>query len=299
MYKNKEWLKREIKRKGVRKVAFEEGVSINTIYRYLRNFGIVLPSQSRERRYQNKEWLAKMIKDHTPREIAEICGVWPATIISWLHRFDLPVASPKKPLDIELSKEAQEFLDALLLNGAHLKRGNLSASLVIRDESFLYLEWVKNKLKEFGIPANIRQKGRSHILSTRFFTQLYHYYLRWRKKEKTVLPSDFSLTPTIALIWFLQKGHNEMYSGKGGKRGHTRALRLWILRFPKKDRERLIKKIQERMGIEDVCLYQSDKIAMVRIPRAESEKFFDYIGDCPPELESTFGLKWKIGKGLK
>lgn len=297
MYKNKEWLRREIKRKGVRQIAFEEGVSIGTIYYYLRKFRIVLPSQLRERKYQNKEWLAKMIKDYTPREIAEICGVWPATIISWLHRFDLPVASPKKPLNIELSPEAQEFLDALLLNGAYFNKGNHSASLAIRDESFLYLEWVKNKLQKFGILAHIRQKRKSYILSTRFFTQLYFYCLRWRKKEKTVLPNDFSLTPTIALIWFLHKGHNEMYS-KRGKRGYTRALRLWILRFPKKDRERLIKEIQERIGIKDVCLYQSNKIAMIRIPSVESEKFFDYIGDCPPELESTFGLKWKIGKGL-
>lgn len=97
-------------------------------------------------------------------------------------------------------------------------------------------------------------------------------------------------------MWFLHKGHNEQYSHKG-KKGYTRAIRLWVYRFPKKDRQKLLSEIKRKIGIKKATLYEGLRIAMVRIPSSESAKFLKYIGECPPELESTFSQKWKIVLG--
>ncbi len=296
-YRNRRWLKEQLNRKSVFTIAKECGVSPYTIYKWLWRFGLGLPSLKIERPYQNKEWLKNAIQEMNVREIASFCRVWPSTIIKWLHRHHLPVSPPKKPLELELTSEAKEFVDALMLNGAFCGMGlsKQSTSLLIRDENLRYLKWVKAKLEEFGIPSSIKSEKKDHRLRTRFITGFSRVRAKWFRGGVKKLPPDFNLTPTVALIWFLHKGHIEQWRKKG-KAQYVPAIRLWVFRFSEKDRQRLLQELEKKIGIS-ASLYKSDRFAMIRIPVGESKKFLNYIGGCPPELESVFGKKWRLIRG--
>lgn len=189
----------------------------------------------------------------------------------------------------------KDFVDGLILSGAHLRARatQKSASLWLRDENSNYLEWVRQQLKAIGIETSsfVCLEDGSFRLITRFSPNLYPFYLKWYKKGKKRLPHDFELSPIVALIWFLRGGHIE----KINRSRYTPAIRLWIFRFPRTDREQILREFAAKIGIH-VSLYEGKQYAMLRIGVKDVPKFLKYIGECPKELEATFGEKWQILK---
>lgn len=295
LYKNFEWLRERLEKgTSVIKIAQECGVNIKTIYKYIKKFQLINPSKRKKKVYQEKAWLEKMLKTHSVSEIAQICNVWPSTILSWIHRHQLPLSQPKQPLKIAISLEVREFIDGLMLAGAYFRgESRKSGFLQIRDESLTFLNWVRGRLEQGGISCRIERKTGYFVLRTKSITELWDICSRWKGRK---LPPDFHFTPTIALVWFIHKGHNEQSSWRGKTR-YSRALRFWVKRFSPKDQKRLLEELK-KIGIKSPALYQTSKISMIRIAPSDTLSFLKYIRECPEELEEAFGQKWKIARGF-
>jgi len=168
------------------------------------------------RPYRNKNWLREKYIDEGlfGTEIAEICGVHCTTIYNWLRKFDIPVQQRgKRPNHVELTDELCEFLDGLLLGDGNIHPRHAGAAYQHRDKHIEYLEWLNNRLKEFGLErsGNIyeyEQRGRpdGHY-KTKDYIELSEFYQRWYDDEgnKTV-PEDISLTPVVLMNWYIGDG---------------------------------------------------------------------------------------------
>ncbi len=293
-YRDPTLLEKELKRNSVREIALKCDISVSAVYSWIRAFNLTLPSRRAERPYRNRAWLEEKVQQGmTPREIASLCNVYPATILTWMHTFNLLTPRPKKPWHCEISPEAIELFDGLLLGGGALfiGDGGDSAFFVACSETRKYLEWVRARLEGFGI-TQIRigttgRKAKKQALHTGRYHELLPIHERWYRKGEKDVPLNFSLTPNIALCWFLRGGHLEICGGKTRK-----AIRMWIDRYSPEGRRRLIAELVE-IGIHP-SLYTMRRGTMIRIPTAESQLFLDHIGECPDELREPFGYRWEI-----
>ena len=288
-------LKKELESNSVKEIALKYGVSIHAVYERIKALNLTPPSRRVERPYRNRAWMEEKVQQRmTLRKIASLCGAHHSTILTWMHIHNLPTPRPKKLWHCDISPRMVELFDGLLLGGGALlirDKGN-SAYFVTRSETKEYLEWVETRLKSLGISqvriAASERKDKKQALFTGTYYELLPVYKRWYRKEKKDVPLDFSLTPDIALCWFLRGGHFEQNDGKTRK-----AIRIWIDRYSVAGRRRLIKELV-KIGMHP-SLYVMKRGTMIRIPTAESQLFLDYIGigECPDELRKPFG-RWKI-----
>lgn len=90
LYKNKEWLKKEIETKSVSDIVRIYHISEKTVYKYLKIHNIPLP-KDKNKLYKNKEWLREQIKIKKVNEIALEQNVDIHTISRWLKKYNLSI----------------------------------------------------------------------------------------------------------------------------------------------------------------------------------------------------------------
>ena len=93
LYKDKEWLEKELIQKSPTQITKEQGVGLHTICRWIKKFGLKI-EYHRNNTYQNKKWLEKETKIKHFKQIAQECNVSTATISLWANRFKVQRVSP-------------------------------------------------------------------------------------------------------------------------------------------------------------------------------------------------------------
>lgn len=84
-YKNKEWLRNELKTKNVPQIASELGCGEMTIYRWVKKLGL----KREQPKYESKSWLQNQLLHKKAEDIAFECNVSSATISRWISKFGL------------------------------------------------------------------------------------------------------------------------------------------------------------------------------------------------------------------
>ncbi|PER35443.1 hypothetical protein CN485_04835 [Bacillus cereus] len=101
LYRNKEWLEREVSQgKSGAKIGREIGVSDTIINRWIKKFDL---REKEENPYQDKEWLTReyITKNRRAKDIGAEFGVGEHTIWYWIRKHGLPKRSQTHQLDID------------------------------------------------------------------------------------------------------------------------------------------------------------------------------------------------------
>jgi len=252
------------------------------------------------KKYRNKEWLDKqynMLKRST-RQIAEQEGVNPETIRNWLIRFGIERRPASNINFVSLSEEAMEFLNGELLGDASVIWGckPVSAYYSLSSKYEEYLKWVEKRLLHFGIARRGTLKsyksafGVSWLLQSRYYRgALPALRQLWYPNDMKCVPKDLKLTPTTTKMWFLEDGSvtqshyiNSITFATNGF-SHTDVILLRDL-------------LSNAIGDEKVYIRKASKKGfLIEIYKKSVIKdFYDYIGDCPRELEKVYGYKWRL-----
>lgn len=246
-------------------------------------------SQEQPRQYRNKEWLKQKYVEEGlfGTEIAEVCGVHSTTIYNWLRKFDIPVQQRgKRPNHVELTDELCEFLDGLLLGDGNIHPRHAGAAYQHRDSNIEYLEWLSDKLREFGLERSgkiyeYEQRGcpDGHY-KTKDYIELTEFYQRWYGEEgdKTV-PEDISLTPTVLMNWYIGDGSYNP-NPRGG-------LRIGVICENMRKGLPALKEKLENLEIE--CTICSDGL---RVGNSYQDRFFNYILSNGMEIPPCYEYKF-------
>jgi len=236
------------------------------------------------KKYRNEEWLREKYvgEELFGTEIAGMCGVDPVTIYNWLRKFNIPVQQRgKRPNHVELTDELCEFLDGLLLGDGNIHPRHAGAAYQHRDKHIRYLEWLSDKLEEFGLERSgkiyeYEQRGRpdGHY-KTKDYIELSEFYRRWYDDGKKVIPEDLDLTPTVLLNWYVGDG--------------TLKDTVYLSAIKEQLREGiplLVGKLEEA-GIESTI-----NSLGIRIRNKSLDRFFEYVlsdgAEIPPCYEYKF-----------
>jgi hypothetical protein len=231
-----------------------------------------------------------------------------------------------------ISKHENEIVEGLLLSDAGLYKlpsgavrfqfGSEWASFAAHIERILPFDFRANTRPAYtkrvaGATKPSRCKA-FHVLASPVDLSLSQYDERWYDRVAggrglKHVPANIELTPTIVLYWFL--GDGSTYWLREENRSLCKRTRRPVLRaggssvtlklhtnsFTDEDVERLIALLRSchpemQFGIERtvegypvICTSRSDSV----------RAFFEYIGECPSELEADMAYKWKIPTAQK
>jgi len=194
---------------------------------------------------------------------------------------------------VDLNKDSLELIDGEILGDGHLTfHSNRAGSQYMASSKHKeYLEWLSDKFTEFGI----EQSGKIRFVSNKFgnawnyssksYVDLKNIRLRWYPNDKKRVPVDINLSPITIRQWFIGDGNLYLISGK------YPIVRFATYGYPKEDVELLVDKINN-LGIK-CTRYPSDNC--IGISRGSIGYFYNYIGECPEEIKSVYGYKWRVG----
>jgi len=234
------------------------------------------------RKYRNKDWLEKKYVEEGlfGTEIAKICDVHFTTIYDWLRKLDIPVQQRgKRPNHVKLTDELCEFLDGMLLGDGNIHPRHEGAAYQHRDKHIEYLEWLSEKMKEYGLS----QSGEIHMYNsghykTKDYVELSEFYQRWYDDEgNKIIPKDIDLTPTVLMNW---------YVGDGSRKEDDS---VYLLAIKEEIRENLplVTDILEEIGVESTINSQG-----IRIKNKSLNRFFDYILSNGMEIPPCYEYKF-------
>jgi len=242
--------------------------------------------------YRNENWLEEKYVDEGlfGTEIAEMCGVHCTTIYNWLRKFDIPVRQRgKRPNHVELTDELCEFLGGLLLGDGNIHPRHAGAAYQHRDSNVEYLEWLSDKLEEFGLERSgkiyeYEQRGLSDgHYKTKDYIELAEFYQRWYSdRGDKVIPEDIDLTPVVLMNWYIGDGSFDS-NPRGG-------LRIAVIRESMRRSLPTLKKGLENLGIE--CTIFTDGL---RIRNSHQDDFFEYILSNGVEIPPSYEYKFPRG----
>jgi predicted transcriptional regulator len=114
MYKNKEWLAKQIKTKKLQEIGEMCGVGKQCISKWAKKFGIRVkyktPPIESDGIYANREWLENELKTKTHQQVADECGVTQSLITRYAKRFKIEAKHNKVPENIqELFEDVEEL----------------------------------------------------------------------------------------------------------------------------------------------------------------------------------------------
>jgi len=246
--------------------------------------------------YQDKKWLENKYQEQIllQKDIGKICKVAGNTIGVYLRKFNITCRSRseinhlRQSNHCNLSKEAIEWINGELLGDGCLQSLSLYSARFQYSSKYLeYIEYVRNKLKSFGI----EQSGKIHksyhkdmdCYSYKYcslsYVELLPVYKQWYPKGKKIVPKDIELTPLTCRQWFIGDGsllHREK------RRPH---IVLSTCGFLISDVEWLIKQL-DNLGFK-VTRRPSKNI--IYLSSYSTKEFLNYIGEC---LVKCYQYKW-------
>lgn len=200
---------------------------------------------------------------------------------------------------IPVSKETREMIDGMMLGDGHLLRirppsinSGFSTCLSSKQDGFI--DWIGSFFERDGIRFSKYSKKNSWpntyatILSTRKLKEFTLIRNRWYPDGDKIIPLDLELTPIVCLAWYMSDGTRHKQGG----------FTIATNGFTFSDANILVNKLIE-IGISSKIRTHNSrgqgfsKVSVDRpvlyIPRKESFRFSEFMGDCPvPSLS----YKW-------
>lgn len=252
-------------------------------------------------RYKDCGWLNDQYTEHGYSTLtlakAQHCSI--EAIRQSLIRCSIPRRPAARVNRVCLSQALLEQLEGSLLGDGSIllsKGGSTSSarySLTSKYQS--YLQYVSAQLSSLGL----QQSGvlHSHANSSGHYWRYHSHYYRdltalrakWYPDGHKHVPDDLSLSPQIALRWFLEDGHftalNDQLVGR---------VQFATNAFPKQEVEFLASLLREALDRDPIHVNKgsSGSFTIVFSEKGTVEAFYDYIGPCPIELVPIFGYKW-------
>ena len=307
-----------IRKKSINQIAKEKGIDWQTIKRYAKENKIKLRSLKEQAKFSSKGAKPKyekiltkqfLVKNYLKRkksikEIAKELGIYRGTVARYLKKFKIRTRTTKEQMEIsyppkefKLTQEALSFLDGLLLGDGSIPQNKYNARSYTQVCKYReYLEYVKERLKKFGIEVSpirgrwindIRcKKGgyKEYFLQTKRYKTFDKLRKRWyNKRGRKIIPKDIILTPDCLLQFYLCDGN------------YYREIRLCTSGFKLNDVKFLKKLIEKRVGIS-LRLITSPSLkggADIAIKKSEVPKFLRFIGKSPVKC---YKYKWIDGE---
>ena len=248
--------------------------------------------------YKDQIWLRKQYieKKRSPNDIANEIGVATNTIIYWLKKFHIPRRSYseanhlKAANHVQLSPHAIEFIEGELLgDGSLYSRSQWSAAYSHGSKYKEYIDWLAERLSGFGIKqagSMVTQHPLGRYTTYNYISLSYEELKpmrdRWYPKGKKIVPHDLILTPLMVRQWYIGDGCLDT------KRGKRSSIRLSTCSFSVQDVLYLAHSLRE-LGFN--ARRRSSHNIIYISPRSVA-RFLNWIGPCPPEIESIYGYKW-------
>jgi len=257
-----------------------------------------------ENTYKNKNWLYNeyIVKHISPTQIAKNLNCSRYVIYNWLHSYNIDRRCSEETSSYKnscnLSSYIKEFIIGEVLgDGSLLGKGKYTAYYQHGNKHREYIVWLEDTFLKFGIEkigkirGNLHQCGNGsasmvYSITTKTYRELKELRTWFYPKGKKIIPYNLELTPLIVRQWYLGDGSLKKYNAR------PTAITLATQGFLKKDVENIIKKLLE-LGVEAKKSKIKNKEQYgIYINRKSINKFFNYIGKCPKEIESIYGYKW-------
>ena len=257
-------------------------------------------------------WLtaAFAVPGATINSVAAEAGCNPRTIKRWQKRHGVSSrslaehASARQAMSGALPAETLRVIDGELLGDGSLRAWTRHLDGPIHAAAYHhstnkeeYLHWLAERLVglESTVGGPILRSMTTvngdplwrYALRTRSHAELATFYRRWYRHEegeprRKIVPPDLTITPTVALHWYLGDGwvsHNR-------DRPHVPYLALATHGFQRDEVERLA----DLMAGFDARVYKQRQWWFLRLMAAQD--FLDYIGPCP--LPDAYGHRWRL-----
>lgn len=220
----------------------------------------------------------------------------------------------------------------MLGDGSILKGSKYSGLIGLTSKYIDYLQYMKNELEKLGIQISGKLYSRTYIhpqTNNEFTTNVYRsksyreltdIYSRWylidfcfcshcgiifheettnRKRwinkrkcpvcerhelKKKIVPKDIELTPVVIRHWYIGDGSLTRMNKKDKIICN---IRLSTVGFLPSHVDILVDKLND-LGFNA----KRDRDNTIRLPTYMTNKFINYIGECPEEIEEIYGYKW-------
>ena len=147
---------------------------------------------------------------------------------------------------------------------------------------------------KFGILKRGNIKSYTNKWSTYWLLQSKYYRgelpnLRtlWYPDGKKIVPKNISLTRTAVKMWFIE-------DGSATQTNNVRRITLATNSFTLADVSFLRDKLEAAIACDGVYVHKGSGFAIEMYRKATIKAFYDYIGECPKEIEDIYGYKWKL-----
>lgn len=193
---------------------------------------------------------------------------------------------------VELSEELLEFTDGHLLGDGSLvysSKRSISPRFTFSSKYHLYLGFLKKQLLALGIQScpiwsRVRKERRSpvdYILNSWSYYNLSELHKRWYPNGKKKIPNDLHLSPKVMLWWYIDDGCLT-------RSASTDQIFLCTHTFSDEELFSLRRKL---IALGITTSKHAD--GRLYIWTESHGRFFDYLGECPKELTSVYGYKWR------
>lgn len=196
LYKNPEWLLKELQTKEIQDIAKEQNVATHTISRWMKRYNITKPNPL----YQDKKWLEEQAKIfNTIKELSDHFGFVEYTVRDWCRKHNVKFNNSNNSDFIEnyfkeIDTERKAYYLGLLMADGFMKK-NLSIygiGLKVEDtymiENLLrdinYKTAIYEKVSEFGALASYVD-----ICSKKMCTDLIYHGIVPKKSGKECFPT--------------------------------------------------------------------------------------------------------------
>jgi hypothetical protein len=243
--------------------------------------------------YKDKNWLECQYATKSTGEIAKDEGVDPETIRRWLKTFGVARRNPSHYLTV--SPELIDFMNGSMLGDGSVSWGQpqVSAYYSISSSYRDYLEWLEKKLNVMGIELRgkiyIAHRGKYqwwHMHSRYYRGALEQFRSEWYPGGKKMVPPDIELSPNSLRLFYMDDGSLSITPTQ-------KQICIAMNSFTIEATQNIKNKICCLIGDDKIYARDSGSGPCIWISKKSVIKdFFDFIGECPQELEEVFGYKW-------
>jgi len=254
--------------------------------------------------YQNKGWLKEsyLQKKLSTRQMGKIADCHNETVRRWLIKFRIDRRPATNINYVGITPLLGEFLDGHLLGDMSILQERTQSAFISFNYKYReYSEWVASLLFDFGVERRGQIKGYrndfgvSWLYHSRYYRDLVDLRRRWYPEGKKIVPTDLALTPITTRQWFLDDGSFIRVTGNviGRVQFATNA-------FTRPEVQVLASKLASSISNNSIQVNKAvTGWTLLFSNQATVRAFFNYIGDCPPELENIYGYKWPIKEQVK
>lgn len=184
-----------------------------------------------------------------------------------------------------LTNKQKELIVGLMMGDGSRQKQNRKNLFRVDSTTKPFLKWVSNKFDGLSNKIYMRKGEENYLKNYRWTTkhtpELNTVLDKWYiSKGESQIPSEISLTPLILKMWYCSDGGLDYNDGYFN--------RIQIRNRSQENASDFFSSLFEDIGFD--IFYSSERI---RVPRNDTERFFDYIGEPPTASQAGFAYKWQ------